>query len=151
MATLESRLNSLASLIGADVKALNTAKGDLSTLSTTAKGNLVAALNEVYTLANGAASGASITTAIDNLRNELRAGASAALDTFAEVAAQIATDESGAAALATAVGNRVRFDAVQTLTAPQSAQARSNISALSTIEIGNPDADFASTYTAAKV
>ena len=43
--TLEQRLIALAQAIGADVKALNLAQGSLSALSTTAKNNLVAAIN----------------------------------------------------------------------------------------------------------
>jgi hypothetical protein len=47
MATLESRLISLAQAVGADVKIINNAIGALSSLSTTQKGNLVSALNEL--------------------------------------------------------------------------------------------------------
>jgi hypothetical protein len=161
--TLETRVNNLATAIGLDIKAARLRDGDLATLSTTAKTNLVAAINE---LAAAIASGATILdTAGDGVTNktwsadkiydeitaakaqvklDLTAGASAALDTFAEVAAQLAADESAAAALATAVANRVRYDAAQSLTAPQQLQACNNIG------VGNPDADFTATYTAAK-
>ena len=47
MATLESRLISLAQAVGADVKIINNAIGALSSLTTVQKGNLVAALNEL--------------------------------------------------------------------------------------------------------
>ena len=144
MATLEQRLNNLASAIGADIKALRDADGSLSSLPTTAKNNLVSAIAEVYAMANGGANQTAIDTAINNLRNELRAGASAALDTFAEVAAQLQADESAAAALSTAINNRVRFDAVQTLTVAQQLQACTNIG------IGNPDVDLVSAYNTAK-
>lgn len=182
--TLEQRLNALANTIGPDVKALRLADGNLSLLSTTTKSNLVAAINEVYTLAfnatgvinDAAVAGvtnktysvdkilSSITDSISSLRNELRAGAGAALDTFAEVAAQLALDESGAAALVTAVNNRVRFDSAMTLTSEQQAQARSNIDAASTASvtevadsvtalsaaIGNTDVDYVAAYVAAR-
>jgi hypothetical protein len=144
MATLEQRLNNLASAIGADIKALRDADGSLSSLPTTAKNNLVSAIAEVYAMANGSANQTAINTAINNLRNELRAGASAALDTFAEVAAQLQADESAAAALSTSINNRVRFDAVQTLTVAQQLQACTNIG------IGNPDVDLVSAYNTAK-
>lgn len=176
---LDARLLALVNAIGPDIKALKTADGTLANLSTTAKGNLVAALNEVYALAAGAAGAApildsagdgvidktwsankifdEIALAINSLRTELRAGAGAALDTFAEVAAQLATDESAAAALTTAVGNRVRFDAAQGLTAPQQVQARSNIAAADavalaslTTAVGNTDQDLAAAYVTAK-
>ena len=144
MATLEQRLNNLASAIGADIKALRDADGSLSSLPTTAKNNLVSAIAEVYAMANGGANQTAIDTAINNLRNELRAGAGSALDTFAEVAAQLQADESAAAALSTAINNRVRFDAVQTLTVAQQLQACTNIG------IGNPDVDLVSAYNTAK-
>lgn len=57
MATLETRLRDLATAIGTSVKALRTLvngnAADLSALTTTAKNNLVAAINEVRDLANG--------------------------------------------------------------------------------------------------
>lgn len=171
MATLESRLNSLASAIGADVKALTTKQGDLTALTTTEKSNLVAAVNELVVLVgvgagaiiNDAATtsltetwsankiGASLTSAVSALRTELTAGASAALDTFAELAAAINNDASFAATIATGLANRVRFDAAQTLTLGEKAQARANIDAYGSVEIGNPDADLAAIYAAAKV
>lgn len=160
---LDAKLLALVQAIGPDIKALNTAKGDLSMLSTTAKGNLVAAINEVYGLlaAAGAIDDAAgdgvvnktwsankifdeIAAAAAAVKTELRAGAGAALDTFAEVAAQLAADESAATALATAVANRVRFDAAQALTAPQKLQASQNIG------VGDYDQDLVAAYTAAK-
>ena len=93
---------------------------------------------------NQGAVDAAISTAINDLRNELRAGAGAALDTFAEVAAQLQADESAAAALATAINNRVRFDEAQNLSAAQQLQACTNIG------IGNPDVDLISAYNTAK-
>lgn len=171
--TLEQRLLALVNAIGPDIKALKAADGDLATLTTTAKNNLVAAINEVRALAQSAAGGGvaildtagdgdtthtwsankifdEIAASISSLRNELRGGASAALDTFAEVAAQLAADESAASALATAVGNRVRFDAAQVLDATQQATARSNIGAASATAVGNTDQDLVAAYTTAK-
>lgn len=89
---------------------------------------------------------AAIAAAISSLVN----GAGTALDTLNELAAALGNDANFATNTATALGNRVRYDAAQTLTAPQQAQARANIGALSTAEIGNPDTDFVALYTAAK-
>lgn len=178
--TLEARLLALVNAIGPDIKALKTADGDLTALSTTAKSNLVAAINEVYAMAQSAAGGGvaindaagdgvttqtwsadkigdSILASINSLRTELTNGASAALDTFGEIATQLAADETAAAALSTAVSNRVRYDAAQTLTGTQQTQARSNIAAadaaaLSTLttNVGNTDQDLVAAYTTAK-
>lgn len=172
--TLEQRLLALVNAIGPDIKALRVADGDLTALSTIAKANLVAAINEVYGMAQAAAGGGvsindtatdgdttvtwsadkifdEIAAAIASLKTELLGpGASAALDTFKEIQDQLAADESAAAALSTAVNNRVRFDAAQVLDAAQQTQARSNIGAASATAVGNTDQDLVAAYTAAK-
>ena len=55
--TLEQRLIALAQAMGADVKALLQAQGSLSALSTTAKNNLVAAINELKGAVDGGGGG----------------------------------------------------------------------------------------------
>ena len=160
--SLEARVIALAEAIGTDIKSLTTKQGDLTSLSTTAKGNLVAALNElkgaIDTLSG--ASGAVIDDAstaadktwsaskiggqIDAAVAALVASSPAALDTLNELAAALGNDPSFAATIATEIGNRVRYDAEQVLTAPQKAQACANIG------VGNPERDFAGDYAAAK-
>ena len=171
--TLEQRLIALAQVIGADIKALNLAQGSLSTLATTAKASLVAAINELKTalynavtggvsIDDGAGDGATgVTWSADKIfdaieaaktavKNDLTAGAAAALDTLSELAAALNNDPAFAATIAAEIANRVRFDAAQTLTAPQQAQARANIGAQSAAAIGDPDRDLVADYTAAK-
>ncbi len=171
--TLEQRLIALAQAIGADVKALLAAQGSLSALATTAKASLVAAVNELKTavdaasgsgvsIDDGAGDGATgvtwsankifdaIEAAKTAVKNDLTAGAAAALDTLSELAAALNNDPAFAATIAAEIANRVRFDAAQTLTAPQQAQARANIGAQSAAAIGDPDRDLVADYTAAK-
>lgn len=175
MATLAQRLQDFATAIGTDVKTLRTfltgsASGDLTGLATTAKTSLVAALNEVRqqavdaAAAGGAeiddvtASGATvyssdktearITAAVQAL---LGAATPAALDTLDEIANAIGDDENFAATITAALGLRVRVDAAQSFTAPQKAQARSNIGAdVTTTETGNLDQDLVAAYNTAK-
>ena len=170
--TLEQRLIALAQAMGADVKALSLAQGSLSALSTTAKTSLVAAINEIHGLVGGSTGGApiddtagdgatTVTWSADKIfdaieaaktavKNDLTAGAAAALDTLSELAAALNNDPAFAATIAAEIANRVRFDAAQTLTQPQMAQARANIGAQSAAAIGDPDHDFVADYTAAK-
>ena len=171
--TLEQRLIALAQAMGADVKALLAAQGSLSALATTAKASLVAAVNELKTavdaasgsgvsIDDGAGDGATgVTWSADKIfdaieaaktavKNDLTAGAAAALDTLSELAAALNNDPAFAATIAAEIANRVRFDAAQTLTAPQQAQARANIGAQSAAAIGDPDRDLVADYTAAK-
>ena len=162
--TLETKIIALAQAIGTDVKTLTTKQGDLTSLSTTAKGNLVAAINELYTMAGSAGAtiddnagdGAtavvwsadkvydSIEAAKIAVTNSLTNGAAAALDTLSELAAAIGDDPNFAATIATEIGNRVRYDAVQTLNTAQKLQACTNIG------VGDPESDLAGAYATAK-
>ena len=162
--TLEARVVALAQAIGTDVKTLTTAVGSLAGLTTTAKNNLVAAINEIAQAAasatgidDGVTSGAStwssnkIGSEISGAISGLVGGAGAALDTLKELADALNNDPSFAATIATQIANRVRFDDAQVLTAPQKAQACDNIGAASLVATGDLDRDFTAAYTAAKV
>ncbi|MDI6524749.1 hypothetical protein QMA71_04340 [Pseudomonas otitidis] len=162
--TMETRLIALAQAIGADVKSLRAAQGDLTSLSTTAKGNLVAAINEVVALVgaggvqidDGAGNGDtgvtwsadkifdSIELAKQAVKDSILGGAGAALDTLKELADALNNDPNFAATIATQISNRVRYDAAQTLTTAQRLQACQNIG------IGDPEADFVAAYNTAK-
>jgi len=175
--SLETKIVALATAIGADVKDLRLKQGDLTSLSTTAKTNLVSAINELATMIAGA--GVSINDTAGNgdtavtwsadkifdtieaaktaVKNDLVNGASTALDTLSELAAALGNDANFATTIATGLSNRVRIDAAQTFTSPQQAQGRSNIGAaaaadLTTLTTGlaNYDRDFAADYNTAK-
>ena len=162
--SLATQIIALAQAIGADVKDLRTKQGDLTSLTTTAKGTLVAAINELKLALAGA--GAAINDTAGNgattvtwsadkifdtieaakaaVKSDLTNGAAAALDTLNELAAALGNDPSFATTIATELGNRVRFDAAQALTTPQKLQACTNIG------IGDPETNFASSYATAK-
>lgn len=162
--TLETKIIAVVQAIGADIKDLRTKQGDLTALSTTAKGNLVAAINELYgmlgssgaVIDDAAGDGATaVTWSADKIfdtieaakaavKAELTDGASTALDTLAELADALGNDPNYAATIATELGNRVRYDAAQTLTAAQKLQACQNIG------VGDPEHDFVADYTTAK-
>ncbi|WP_019407142.1 hypothetical protein [Stutzerimonas stutzeri] len=162
--SLETKIIAVVQAIGADIKDLRTKQGDLTALSTTAKGSIVAAINELYTLLGSsgaviddtAGDGAtsvtwsankifdSIAAASAALKNELVDGAGAALDTLKELADALNNDPNFAATIASEIANRVRYDAPQTLTTAQQLQACQNIG------VGNPERDFVADYTTAK-
>lgn len=175
--TLETRIVSLAQAIGGDIKGLRTSQGTLSALNTTTKTSLVAAINEMLTLIgsagasidDGAGNGSTaVTWSADKIFDSIEAakvavkadltnGAAAALDTLNELAAALNNDPSFATTIASEIANRVRFDATQSLTAPQQTQARSNIGAASATDVsglitglGTYDRDYAADYTTAK-
>lgn len=167
MTTIEQRIILLAQAIGADIKQLDTAQGDLTALPTSAKTNLVAAIAELYDMANGtvriddqAGVGAvgvtysvdkildSILVAKNALKDELLGGAGEALDTLQELGAALGNDADFAATVASQLALRLRVDAEQTLTEVQKAQGRTNLGAasvadLSTEAIARADADAA--------
>ena len=156
--SLETRLVALVNAIGADIKNLLTTRGTMSALSTTDKTSLVAALNEVRGLIGGGGatindsaqngtqtwSSNKIQTQVNAAITALVAGAPTAFDTLIELSNELSNQSSATSNLLTAVGNRIRFDAAQSLTAPQQSQACANIG------VGNPEIDLTATYTTAK-
>lgn len=160
---LQEQIVSLAQAVGADIKALKAADGSLSLLSTTDKTSLVAAINELYISGGGDnvtindasttsttetwsanKSTAAISAAITALQNSLVNGAGSALDTFQELQEALGNDANFATTIATALGNRVRYDAVQSLSAPQQLQACFNIG------VGDPTHNYVTDYNTAK-
>lgn len=161
--TREERIIALASAIGSDIKALITKQGDLTALSTTDKTSLVSAINEIHSLIG---SGTSIDDTATNgilnktwsadkifdtieaaktaIKNELTNGAALALDTLSELATALNNDPAFATTIATSLSTKVRFDAAQTLSVAEKAQACANIG------IGNPDYNFVTDYNTAK-
>lgn len=169
MATLQQRLSDLATRVATECKSvrtlLNGNAADLSALATTNKSSLLAALNELHAEIDSlaAASGAVIndassvstteTWSISKISSEITAaiaavtnGAPGALDTLDELAAALGDDANFASTITTALANRVRVDAAQSLTAPQQTQARDNIGAQSAATIGNPDTDLVAVF-----
>jgi len=161
--SLQDQLVSLCQAIGADIKAAKAVDGNLSSLSTSAKTNLVAAINEIYALVgtggvtindastvsttqtwSASKSTAAIAAAISSLQNSLVNGAGTALDTLKELETALGGDANFAATVATSLGNRVRFDAVQTLTSGQQLQALTNLG------VGDPTHNYVTDYNTAK-
>lgn len=173
MATLAQRIIDLAVRVGTEAKALRTLingnAADLSALNTTAKGNLVLAVNELVAEI-AALDGASIddlVTALDKTWSSTKIdseltdriadaiagitnGAPGALDTLDELSAALGDDANFAATITAALANRVRVDtAAQGLTNTQKTNARTNIDAVGTADIGNPDTNFVSEFNTA--
>ena len=165
MSTLAARIADLATRLATECKSIRTLVNgnttDLSSLTTTQKTSLVAAINELKTAIDN--SGSSITisdstssttevwssskvsSAIAQAKSDLVNGAGAALDTLSELAAALGNDASFASTVTTALGYRLRFDAAQALTAGQKTQACANLG------IGEPDTDFVTTFNSGLV
>ena len=171
--SLQTNLTSLAQRVGNEAKALRTLlngnAADLTALTTTAKTNLVAAINELKAAVDAAAGGGAtindstttstavwssqkITDELDLLKDEiLGPGVSAALDTLKELGDALAANDGEIATITTALANRVRFDAAQTLTTGEQLQARQNIGAVSTADVGDTTTNYVTLFEAALV
>ena len=160
--SLQTQIHSLVIRVADEFKAVYAKIGNLSSLSTTDKSTLVAAINELKAaiatvaviddLTPGSTtttfSASKIVTLLDALRAQILGGADAAYDTLLELQQALQNDQTGIAVLTAAIDKRVRFDAVQTLTAPEQLQTRTNIGAVASIDIGDTTTDFVAIFEA---
>lgn len=166
--SLATNVVNLATRVATEVKSIRTLiNGNtvgLPGLTTSTKTNLVAAINEVQAAVVAAAANAgakindataSATTTYSGSKIEqlvsaataaLVASAPTTLDTLDELAAALGDDANFAASTATALGNRVRFDAAQTLTTAQALQARTNTGSAAAADVGDPATNFVTTF-----
>lgn len=164
--SLTTQISNLAVRVATECKSIRATTGDKTTLTTTNKTTLVAAINELQSALGTAAgildsaeagdtthtwSADKIITAISAAKADLINGAPAAYDTLLEIANELSTNGGAITGLLTAVGNRVAFDQAQTLTAPQKAQAISNIGAISAADVGDVTTNFVTTFEAGLV
>lgn len=150
--TASQQVAALAQAVGADVKNILANIGSLSALTTTQKASLVVAINELKaainsidltaiisdtkTASNLTWSSSKINSAINSAVSALVNGAPEALDTLKELADAISTNQDAIGALQTIAAGHVKYDAAQTLTAAQQTQARTNIGAAASSEVG---------------
>ena len=140
--SLLTRITALINSIATDIKDVYAKIGNLSTLQTTTKSSLVGAINEikssgglqindstpsVSTTFSGTAINSKIATAKTEVKNEILGSASAAYDTLQEIQAQMEADDTAAASLTAAVGQRPTYT-----------------------ETGNLDTDLVQLYNTAK-
>lgn len=166
--SLSTNVTDLATRVATEAKALRTLingnAADLAALTTTAKTNLVAAINELQsevaassgindatTTTTSTWSSSKINTEIGTATAALVDAAPGTLDTLNELAAALGDDANFATTINTALGNRVRVDAAQSFTGPQQAQARTNIDAASATDVGSTTANYVTTFEAGLV
>lgn len=162
--SLQTQIQNLAVRVATECKSIRAVTGSLASLSTTDKTSLVAAINELKTAMSAAAgildtavagdttntwSADKIIAQLAALKTEIVNGAPAAYDTLLEISTKLSSDDGNITALLTAVGNRVRFDAAQTLDSTQKAQAIANIGAVSSSDVGDVSTNFVTTFEAA--
>ncbi len=173
--SLQTRLQDLATRVSTQCKTINTMLNgnapNNSALLTTTKTSLLAAINELKeeiddlataggaTINDGSSSSTTQTWSITKIADEIEdaatalkadllGGAGAAYDTLQELAALIGDNADGISAINTALSNRLRFDAAQSLSAPQRVQGNANLGSASLVQIGDPDTNFVTTFEA---
>lgn len=160
--SLSTRIESLVVRVAQEFNDVRSKVGNLSNLSTTDKASLVAAINELHAAvaATVLIDDAQVTTTttyssnkivalLNALKSEILGGADAAYDTLVEIQQLLQNGTSGLDALLAAVNTRVRFDAAQSLTVAEQLQARTNIGAVASADVGNTDTDFVAIFEAA--
>lgn len=167
--SLSTNVTNLATRVATEAKALRTLingnAADLAALTTTAKSNLVAAINELQseiaassgindatTTTTSTWSSSKINTEIGTATAALVDSAPGTLDTLNELAAALGDDANFATTINTALGNRVRVDtAAQGLNSTQQGNARTNIDAASATDVGSTTANYVTTFEAGLV
>jgi len=168
--SLQNRLTDLTTRIATEFKAAYARIGDLAALTTTERGSIVFALNELKAEVESAASSGGavindattstsatwsstrITTAINGAIDGIVDGAPEALNTLRELADALGDSGDALAAVTTALGHRVRTDtAAQGLSPTEQANARTNIGAIAAADIGDPETNFVATFNAGLV
>ena len=129
--SLATRIESLVIRVAQEFNDVRATAGNLASLSTADKSSLVAAINE--------------------LKAAILGGADAAYDTLVEIQQLLQNGTTGLDAILSAVNVRVRFDAAQTLTVAEQLQARTNIGAVASTDVGNTDTDFVAIFDGALV
>lgn len=160
--TLQENLNNAFTRVATEFKNIAARQGNLANLTTTEKTSIVGALNELKTLIGGTIndnqtgtastySAAKINQLISQAKSDIIGGAGAAFDTLKEIADLLSGEDNAISALNAAIANRLRVDAAQSLTEPQKTQARTNIGAVGTSDIGDVNANFVAVFEAALV
>ena len=160
--SLATRIESLVIRVAQEFNDVRAKAGNLANLSTTDKSSLVAAINELkaavlsstaiddaHVATTSTYSSTKIVALLDALKVDILGGADAAYDTLVEIQQLLQNGTSGLDALLAAINLRVRFDAAQTLTAAEQLQARSNIGAVASADVGNTDTDLVAAFVAA--
>lgn len=142
------------------VAAINEVKSDVTTpttvtsaqisdATTVGKAVLTAADGPSACSAIGAYTSAQTDSAISTATAALVASAPGTLDTLNELATALGDDPVFAASTATALGNRLRVDTTQGLTATQQQTGQANLDVYSTEQIGDVTTNFAAAFLAA--
>ena len=162
--SLQTQLNSFVLRVAEEFNTVKGRTGTLTALTTTDKSSLVSAINELKAAIVTAVmiddlqvsttttySSNKVVTLLDALKADILGGADPAYDTLLELQQALQNDQSGIAALTSAIDKRVRFDAAQTLTVLEQQQARTNIGAVAATDIGDVATDFVAIFEAALV
>jgi hypothetical protein len=164
--SLETRTTALAQAVGTALKTIKADIGNRMALTTTQKGSLVLAINELKALVDaGGGEGAGIDdsagsgatdvtwsadklvaefqTVVDGVVDTIVNGAPDAYDTLLEISDYLSNNDTALANLLAAVNHKVDYSQSQTLTTGQKLQACENIG------VGDPEVDLVAVFNTA--
>lgn len=132
---LIERINELAVAIGAEIKQL---KSKVTSLESSVRNS--SAINDARASATTTYSSNKVNELIRQTKNDILGGATEAYDTLKEIEGYITTDKSGAAAMATAVGQKLKVNEVHTLTPTELTNVQTSL------KLGNTDVDLVAVF-----
>lgn len=162
-ATYNDAANTLTIATSATVNATDAALRDRSThtgtqAASTITGLPAALIDDTTPSSSKAYSSTKTDTQISAAVSALVNSAPGTLDTLGELATALQADQSAVTSINTALGNRLRFDAAQTLTGPQQTQGLANLGAAAaadltalTTAVGDTTTNFVTVFNAGLV
>lgn len=132
---LIERINELATAIGGEIKRLKTR---ITTLESTVAS--ASAINDNTASNTTSYSSNKVNELIRQTKTDILGGASTAYDTLKEVEDYITTDKSGAAAMATTIGQKLKVNEVHTLTPQELTNVQTSL------KLGNTDVDLVAVF-----
>ena len=132
---LIERINELASAIGSEIK-------KLKTRITTLEGSVASSssINDTTPSSTTTYSSNKVNDLIRKTQTDIIGGAAEAYNTLKEIEDYITTDKSGAAAMATVVGQKLKVNEVHTLTSQELTNVQTSL------KLGNTDVDLVAVF-----
>lgn len=132
---LIERINELTVAIGTEIKQL---KSKVSGIETSVRN--FSSINDNSPSNTTSYSSNKVNELIRQTKNDILGGATAAYDTLKEIEGYITTDRSGAAAMAAAVGQKLKVNEVHTLTPTELTNVQTSL------KLGNTDVDLVAVF-----
>lgn len=134
--TLIERINEFVRAVGNEIKQL---KAKVTQLENNQRSN-AASINDTQSSSTATYSSQKVEQLIADSKQSILGGASSAYDTLKEVQTYIEQDKSGASAMATNIGNKLKVNEVHSLSSQELNNVRTSL------QLGNTDTDLVAVF-----